>query len=215
MKAPRRVPFPPPPFLFGLLTSTFFYLLATPFPPPLIWPGVLPTAPRRLPLPPPTLVWILTRMLRHPPLLPMHTARRQRSDVGKVAVRRHETRRSTVSEWQSSTPLEPTPRHQIPVPSRGGRRRIRLSGDVVDQGVSQILRRCLVSFSAGKPSFLRLGSVLGGRWFRGGAPERLTTVAHRRAEFLRPSPSVHIRGLRCVGVGRSRGEGVSWGEREE
>ena len=43
---------------------------------------------------------------------------------------------------------------------------------------------------------------------------RLATAAHRRAEFLRPSPSVHIRGLRCGGAcGRARGE-VGWGERE-
>ena len=171
-----------------------------PLPPPLMWLGAPPTAPRRLPLPPPALVWVLTRMLRHLPLLPMHTAQRQRNDVGKAIVRRHEPRRSTVSEWQSSEPLEAIPRDQIPVPSRDGRRRIRLSGVVVDQGVSQILRRCLVSFSAGKPSFLCLGGVSGGRWFRGGEPERLTTVAHRRAEFLRPSPSVHIRGLRWGGV---------------
>ena len=32
-------------------------------------------------------------------------------------------------------------------------------------------------------------------------PKRLTTVAHRRAEFLRPSPSVDTRGLRCAGRG--------------
>ena len=30
-------------------------------------------------------------------------------------------------------------------------------------------------------------------------PKRPTAVAHRRAEFLRPSPSVPARGLRCVG----------------
>ena len=45
-------------------------------------------------------------------------------------------------------------------------------------------------------------------------PKRLTAVTHRRAEFLRPSPSVHIRGLMCLGVGRSRGERVGRGERE-
>ena len=37
------------------------------------------------------------------------------------------------------------------------------------------------------------------RWLRGGEPERLTAVVHRRAESPRPSPSVHTRGLRCVG----------------
>ena len=35
----------------------------------------------------------------------------------------------------------------------------------------------------------------GGMW----EPKRLTAVVHRRAEFLRPSPSVPIRGLRCGG----------------
>ena len=39
----------------------------------------------------------------------------------------------------------------------------------------------------------------GKQWLRGGEPTRLTAVVHRRAEFLRPSPAVPIRGLRCVG----------------
>ena len=66
------------------------------------------------------------------------------NDVGRVAVRRHETRRCIVREWQSSEPLEAIPRGQIPVPSRDGRRWIGLSGGAVDQAVSQILRRRLV-----------------------------------------------------------------------
>ena len=45
-------------------------------------------------------------------------------------------------------------------------------------------------------------------------PTRLTAVTHRRAEFLRPSPSVHTRSLRCVGRGGARGR-VEWGGREE
>ena len=40
---------------------------------------------------------------------------------------------------------------------------------------------------------------VGGWWFRDGELTRLATVVHRRAEFLRPSPSVPTRGLRCVG----------------
>ena len=96
-------------------------------------------------------------------LLSMHTARRRRNDVGRAVVRRHETRRSTVSEWQSSEPLEAIPRGQIPVPSRDGRRRIGLSGGAVDQGVSQILRRRLVWFG------YSLGGVPGAR---GGAGSR-------------------------------------------
>ena len=39
-------------------------------------------------------------------------------------------------------------------------------------------------------------------------PKRLTTGMHRRAEFLRPSPSVLVRGLRCGGVGGSERGGV-------
>jgi len=43
-------------------------------------------------------------------------------------------------------------------------------------------------------------------------PKRLTAVMHRRAEFLRPSPSVLARGLRCGGVcGRERGGGGAGG----
>ena len=48
-------------------------------------------------------------------------------------------------------------------------------------------------------------------------PERLTAATHRRAESLRPSPSVLVRGLRCgeevwgsvwASEGRELGEGV-------
>ena len=54
-----------------------------------------------------------------------------------------------MSEWQSSEPLEAVPRGRIPVPSRDIRRRIGLSGDVVDQWrVLLILRRRLVWFFA-------------------------------------------------------------------
>ena len=44
------------------------------------------------------------------------------------------------------------------------------------------------------------------RWFRGGEPECLTAMAHRRAELVRPSPSVPTRGLRCLGRGEERWE---------
>ena len=64
-------------------------------------------------------------------------------------MRRHETRRGIVSEWQSSGPLEAIPRGRIPVPSRDIWRRIGLSGDAVGRGVSLlILRRRLVKFFA-------------------------------------------------------------------
>ena len=95
-------------------------------------------------------------------LLSMHMARRQRNDVGRAVVRRHETHRSTVSEWRSSEPLEAIPRGRVPVPSKGGRRRIGLSGDAVDQGVSQILRRRLVWFLMCR-SRRRLMEVEGGQ----------------------------------------------------
>ena len=69
--------------------------------------------------------------------------------------------------------------------------------------------RACVGAGAGRGSGLRLRL----RLLRC-LPKRLTAVAHRRAEFLRPSPSVPIRGLRCGGAyGRARGE-VGWGERE-
>ena len=42
-------------------------------------------------------------------------------------------------------------------------------------------------------------ALLGVLVIGGGEPKRLTAVVHRRAEFLRPSPSVPIRGLRCAG----------------
>ena len=169
-KATRRMPLPPlPPSLFLLcrLTSTLpptmmalrcrpsgvvgtgrhvqrvakFFM---PLPPPLVRLAFPRTAPRRLPPPPPTVVWTLIRTLRRPPLLLMRTARRQRSDVGNAVVTWHESRRGTVSGWQRSELIEAIPRDQTPVPSRDGQRRIRLSGDVVDQSVSQILRRRLV-----------------------------------------------------------------------
>ena len=38
--------------------------------------------------------------------------------------------------------------------------------------------------------------------------KRLTAVVHRRAGFLRPSPSVSTRGLRCLGCGEKERE---WG----
>ena len=54
---------------------------------------------------------------------------------------------------------------------------------------------------------------VGGRWFSGGEPKRLTAVVHRRAELLRPSPSVPTRGLRCLGRGGERGGGAGEGGR--
>ena len=61
-----------------------------------------------------------------------------------------------------------------------------------------------------------LRCLRGGRWLRSGELKRLTAVAHRRAEFLRPSPSVHIRGSRCVGREEERGGGGAGGrERNE
>ena len=54
----------------------------------------------------------------------------------------------------------------------------------------------------------------GGAETERGEPDRLTAAAHRRAEFLRPSPSVPVRGLRCGGACGKRGGGVDWGERE-
>ena len=63
---------------------------------------------------------------------------------------------------------------------------------------------------------LAVRGASGKRWFGGGELKRLTAVAHRRAEFLRPSPSVPVRGLRCGGAcGESEGEGVDWGESED
>ena len=82
-------------------------------------------------------------------LLPMRTARRRRNDAGSSARRQHDTCGGIVNEWQSSEPLEVVPRGRIPVPSRDIRRRIGLSGDVVDQWrVLLILRRRLVWFFA-------------------------------------------------------------------
>ena len=63
------------------------------------------------------------------------------------------------------------PRGRVPVPSKGGRRRIGLSGDAVDQGVSQILRRRLVWFLMCR-SRRRLMEVEGGQEGGSGAGVR-------------------------------------------
>ena len=88
---------------------------------------------------------------------------------------------------------------------------IGLSGDAVDLGrvsfdpaasLGRVLRQ------TGETSFLCSGGVSDGRWVRGGGLEHLTAVVHRRAGFLRPSPSVSTRGLRCLGCGEKERE---WG----
>ena len=92
--------------------------------------------PTLAPLPPayPVGRWVMA-------LLPVHTVRRQPNDVGGAVMRRHEPRRGIVSEWQDSEPLEAILWSRIPVPSGDVQRRIRLSGDAVDRGVSLLILR--------------------------------------------------------------------------